>query len=264
MEHTRWKTRREAKLGEAELRQRVERLRTTLMSLDLLTLCNEYLEDAKVSFAGHDTFAGKQRFCREILEKWGNIPVEDITVHMAQLYLLERANRVSNNSFNVYRQEGKRLFTWGIKQELLPKDLRNPFEEVEKKRHENSKPRPAPIDHVVKAYIAATPHQKDLILTYLVTGARKSEILKWEWKDIDFNKRIYALHTRKSGTGEVKTTYHEMPDLLFEILQRRFKKRHSTLPYVFWHKFWDQKKGEWREDRFMSLNKFTNSCREPH
>lgn len=258
MEQTRWRTRREAKLGEAELRQRVEKLKTTLTSLDLLTLCNEYLEDAKVSFAGHDTFAGKQRFCREILEKWGNIPVEDITVHMAQLYLLERANRVSNNSFNVYRQEGKRLFTWGIKQELLSKDLRNPFEEVEKKRYEKSKTPPAPIDHVIKAYMAATPDQKDLILSYLVTGGRKSEILKWEWKDIDFNKRIYALHTRKSGTGEIKTTYHEMPGLLFEILQRRFKKRHPTLPYVFWHKFWDQKKGGWREDRFMSLNKFTN------
>ena len=233
------------------------------MSLDLLTLCNEYLEDAKVSFVGHDTFAGKRRLCKELLERWGNMPIDDITVHMAQSYLLERANRVSNNSFNVYRQEGKRLFNWGIIQELLPKDAPNPFAKVEKKKHEKGGPRPAPIENVVKVYVAATPDQKDLLLTYLVTGARKSEILKWEWKDIDFNKRIYALHTKKSGTGEAKTTYHEMPDLLFEILERRFKKRHPTLPYVFWHRFWDQKKGQWRDDRFRSLNKFTNKlCRK--
>jgi hypothetical protein len=29
--------------------------------LDLLTLCNQYLEDANVSWVGHDTFARKQR-----------------------------------------------------------------------------------------------------------------------------------------------------------------------------------------------------------
>lgn len=258
MHQTSWKTKRHARAAEAELRHRIEKLKTTPTSLDFLTLCNEYLKDAKISFVGHDTFAGKQRLCKELLEKWGNLPVEDITVHMAQTYLLERANSVSNNSFNVYRQEGKRLFNWGANQELFPNDMRNPFAEVKKKKHEKGKHRPAPIDHVVKAYMAATPVQKDLILCYLITGARKSEILKWEWKDIDFSKRIYALHTRKSGTSELKTTYHEIPDVLYEVLQRRFKKRHPTLPYVFWHKFWDQKENRWREDRYMSLNKFSN------
>jgi len=93
---------------------------------------------------------------------------------------------------------------------------------------------------------------------YLVTGARKSEPLKWEWTDIDFKNRTYALHTRKSGTGEVKTTYHDMPDILFEVLQRRFVQRHPNLPYVFWHRFWDRKQKTWREDRYQSLNKFTH------
>jgi len=257
MEVSRWRTQREAKLGAAELRQRVERLRTTLTSLDLLTLCNEYLEDAKVSFAGNDTFAGKTRLGKELLARWGNIPVEDITVHMAQTYLLGRANKVSNNSFNVYRKEGRRLFEWGKEQQLLSKHSINPFAEIKKKRHEKRKTPPAPIEHVIKAYMAATPDQKDLILTYLVTGGRKSEILKWEWSDIDFKNKIYALHTRKSGSSEVKTTYHEMPVLLCDILERRFKKRHPTLPYVFWHKFWDRRKKEWREDRYQNLNRFT-------
>lgn len=208
MTETRWRTRRDAKLGEAELRQRVEQYKTTQMSLDLLTLCNEYLKNAKTSHVGHDTFALKKRLCKEIIEKWGNILCDEITVHMAQSYLLDRAEKVSNNSFNVYRQEGKRLFTWAIKQELLPRDARNPLAEVEKKRHEKRAPRPAAIQHVVKAYMVATPEQKELLLTYLITGARKSEILQWEWADIDFNNKIYALKTRKSGTGELKVTFH--------------------------------------------------------
>ena len=95
MLQTSWRTKKEARVAEAELRHRIEKLKTTPTSLDLLTLCNEYLKDAKISFVGHDTFAGKQRLCKELLEKWGNLPVEEITVHMAQTYLLERANGCS-------------------------------------------------------------------------------------------------------------------------------------------------------------------------
>lgn len=257
MTESSWRTKNEARLAEAELRQLLEDSGITRTSLDLLTLCNEYLKDAEASCLGHDTFALKKRLCGELLEKWGNIPVKDITVHMAQSYLLERAKMVSNNSFNVYRQEGRRLFGWAIKQQLLRSYQINSFEEIEKKRHESGKPRPAAVEHVVKAYMVATPDQKDLILTYLVTGARKGEILNWQWSDIDFQNRIYALHTRKTGTGELKTTHHEMPDRLEKILRRRFEKRHEVLPYVFWHTFWDRKKGEWRDDRYQSLNKFT-------
>jgi integrase len=48
-----------------------------------------------------------------------------------------------------------------------------------------------------------------------------------------------------------------MPDALYDMLVRRFKNRHPVLPYVFWHRFWDRKKKEWREDRYVNLNRFT-------
>lgn len=176
---------------------------------------------------------------------------------MAQRYLSERAKKFSNNSFNVYRQEGKRLFAWGIQQELLPRGMRNPFQQVEKKRHEKTKPTPPTIENVGKVYMVATPIQKQILLSYLLTGARKSEILKMELTDADLIKRIYALHTRKSGTGELKTTYHDMSELFYQILKDRFEKRHPNLPYVFWHRYWDRKEKRWREDRYKSLNKFT-------
>ena len=257
MTPARWKRKNEAKLGEAELRQRVEQLRSTRTGLGLLTLCNKYLDDVQVSYVGHDTFGLKKRLCKELLKLWGNIPCEKITVHMAHSYLLGRAARVSINSFNVYRQEGSKLFEWGKKQELLPRHLRNPFAAIQKKCHEKNRRELPQIEHVVKVYAVATPDQKDLLICYLITGARKSEILKWEWSDIDFKNSTYALHTRKSGTGELKTTYHEIPDRLYELLARRFEKRHPTLPYVFWHRFWDRRIKDWREDRYLSLNKFT-------
>ena len=85
---------------------------------------------------------------QEIVEKWENIPCDEITVHLVQKYLIERANMVSNNSFNVYRKEGRRLFEWGKKQGLIPRDCLNPFAEIEKKPHQSGKikwVRPEPV-----------------------------------------------------------------------------------------------------------------------
>ncbi len=48
-----------------------------------------------------------------------------------------------------------------------------------------------------------------------------------------------------------------MSELLFSLLQRRFLKRHTSLPYVFWHRFWNRKQKGWREDRYQNLNRFT-------
>ena len=77
------------------------------------------------------------------------------------------------------------------------------------------------------------------------------------YKSHEFENRIYALHTRKSRSRTINTTYHEMPTSLYDVLQRRFKNRHPILPYVFWHRFWDRKLKDWREDRYQYLNKFT-------
>ena len=55
----------------------------------------------------------------------------------------------------------------------------------------------------------------------------------------------------------IKTTWHTMSGPLREILQRRYVQRHPVLPYVFWHKFYDRKKKEHWEDRYQSLNRFT-------
>lgn len=95
------------------------------------------------------------------------------------------------------------------------------------------------------------------MLIYRATGARKSEILTWKWVDIDFQNRVYALHARKTGSRTLKTTHHEMPALLNNLLQSRFRKGHSTLPFVFWHRYWDRKRKAWREYRYQNLNRFT-------
>ncbi len=49
-----------------------------------------------------------------------------------------------------------------------------------------------------------------------------------------------------------------MSEALHELFLQRYAKKHSNLPYVFWHKFYSKKDGQHIEDRYRALNGFTN------
>lgn len=258
MSQTSWDTKAEAKEAETDLRRLIKaQSLTTPTTLDLLTLCNRYLKDQQAKCIGHDTVAKKIRFCKEIIKRWGNIPVTDLKVFMVQEYLNERAKHFTANSFNTYRKEGVAMFNWAIEQQLLPVGAVNVFAKVKKRPHSTGGPKPAPIDDVLKVLSIASQDQKDLIMAYLLTGARKSEILTMTWDDIDLQAKTYKLHTRKTGNQLIKTSLHSMPEQLYEIIIRKLENRNPRVRYVFWHRFYSHKRKEYVEDRYMSLNKFT-------
>jgi len=204
-----------------------------------------------------NTREAKKHFCKELLKHFGNVDVADLRVYQAQEYLETRVKKCSINSFNVYKKKGSAMWNWALKQQLLPHGTLNIFEAVDRKPHEREKRLPAPVEDVLKVLAVADDDQKDLLLTYLNTGARKSEVLKMEWSDIDFENRTFLLHTKKSGTGLVKTTKHEMSQPLLEIFQRRYKKRHSKLQNVFWHRYYSRTVGEIVEEGYVSISKMT-------
>ncbi len=258
MSQTSWPNKTDAKAAEVELRRIIQAQSSTMgMTLDLLTLCNRYLKDQKEKCTGHDTFPKKVRFSKEIIKRWRNVPVTDIKVYMAQEYLDDRSKKFTNNSFNSYRKEGVAMFNWAINQQLLPPNAINVFARVKKLPHSTGGPKPAPVEDVKKVMQVANQSQQDLILTYLLTGARKNEILTMKWNDVDMETKTYKLHTNKTGNKRTKTTLHSTPDQLHKVFARKLKERNPDLEYVFWHKFFSQDKKAFVEDRYKHLNKFT-------
>ena len=77
------------------------------------------------------------------------------------------------------------------------------------------------------------------------------------WDDIDFENRIFLLHTKKSGTGLVKTTKHEMSETLFTLFQKKLITRCPKRPNVFWHRFYSRKVGKDVDEKYNSINKMT-------
>lgn len=261
MEPARWKKEKEAIIGEGKLRELVEKQEAIPTDTDLLTISNRYIDAMEHQVIGKDTLPSKKRFIKYMLQRWGNIDAQDIKVWMVQEFLNDRKAKRSANNYNVYRKEGSCFFNWAIDQQLLPHDTMNVFEKVKKLPHHPKKTNPAIVDNVMKVIEIANQDQKELIYAYVLTGARKGEILQMVWDDIDFENRTYLLHTRKTGTKIVKTTKHEMSDALYRLLLQRFEKKHPELPYVFWHKFYSRKDRKHIEDRYRDLNGFaTKLC----
>lgn len=255
-----WKTEIEAIEAEKRLKVLVQEKycpNTMMIPTTLLPLCKLWLKSYEGSVDGHDTMAKKARFCKEILGRWGNIEIRDIKVFMAHQYLQDRSKEFTSNNFNTYRKEGVAFYNWLINQELVPVGTTNVFEKVKKLSHETDDCGPAPVEAVKKVISVANQDQKDLIMAYLLTGARKNEILSMTWADVDMIKKTYKLHTRKTGSRLIKTTLHTMPDELYMIFIRKHQNRHPALDYVFWHRYYDQNEKTYIENRYKSLNKFT-------
>lgn len=260
MSETSWSTKSAARKAEAKLREMVENLHstTTVILLTLLSLCTHYLKDQQGKCVGHDTFPKKKRFCKEIIKEWGaEVAVIDVTPFMVNEYLSKRAKRFSNNSFNTYRKEGVAMWNWAIKMQMLPPGAINPFAVIDKLPHSTGGPKPVPIADVKRVLSVANQDQYDLIMAYVLTGARKNELLSLTWEDIDMDARTYKLTTMKTGNKNPKVTLHSMSDELYEIFQRRYDEKHPTIDYVFWHGYFSHSRKEYVEDRYMSLNKFT-------
>lgn len=83
----------------------------------------------------------------------------------------------------------------------LPKD--SPFQveampEVEQPRYV------PPLADFWKVYESCGTQDKALLLTYLYTSARKSEIFRLTWADIDFCNKTIRLSTRKRANGSLE------------------------------------------------------------
>ncbi|WP_170921347.1 tyrosine-type recombinase/integrase [Desulfovibrio gilichinskyi] len=150
--------------------------------------------------------------------KTGLTPVTDITYDLVERALNHIAKTVSPHRANVHRKLLVAAWNWGIKAHDLPP--KNPFSVDSYKVDKTEKYIP-PIDDFWTLVDSVKPHEQRLLLTFLYTGSRRNEILSLKWKDVDFNKNIVWLETRKRRGGGVHRDAVPMVDALKEALQEQ-------------------------------------------
>ena len=184
--------------GEDPLQDR-ERKRTAGTFRDLV---KEYLNDQETR--GKKTWPKtKQRLDRHIPNGWwgrpaGNVNATDITTLHAHIgksapYM---ANRIIETLRAMYRHASR----WGFDVSENPAEGIKKFKEIKRKTFVSKEEFPAlaqAIDTEPNIYIRA------VLWLYLLSGARKSELLQARWDQVDWKRRILNLPETKSGEAQI-------------------------------------------------------------
>ena len=108
-----FQTKTEAKTWEVEKWKELENPAPdkTQTDMDLLTVSNGYLDFCERRFSS-TTYGEKKKLCKDVLRKWGNVQVNDITPAMVMKHLEQRACKVSDNAWNRDRKNLLAMFNW--------------------------------------------------------------------------------------------------------------------------------------------------------
>jgi integrase len=196
----------------------------------LFDFCTKYLDFA--TRFQPKVYSEKNSVCKRILKAWGaDIPVDYITPEMADDYLLEQKRLRSANAANKDRKNLKAMWKKGITTYEVKSD---PFRGTTPFPHDKEPQYTPSVEDVLKVLMAATRMERIFLDCYIQTGARRSEIFRLTWNDVDFNHRTIRLSTRKTKDGSMKYRMLELSDDLYDQLwwwwnNRRFK----DSPFVF-------------------------------
>jgi len=143
--------------------------------------------------------------------------IEKITAQTVHDFLAGIHDRRGPNVANKFRKNLLACWNWGVVMvEGFPD--RSPFLKV-KPYAVRRVPRHVPSDEEVMAVLAQADGQ-DLvfILTLIQTGARKGELFRLSWADIDWERRQLKLTDRKAGGGAWRARWQAIGDDLAQAL----------------------------------------------
>ncbi|MGO9146928.1 MAG: tyrosine-type recombinase/integrase [Desulfomonilia bacterium] len=221
-------TSRAAVKWELEERKQIKQREQNGLALGSLTI--EYMEYSKRYSSC--TVTEKLALCNRILAEWGkDQPVNHITPKMCLDYLTKQKQARSANAANVDRKNILAMWSYAISyfdaQEC-------PAAKIPKFPHDR-KPQFTPVrSDVLKLKAVCKPDEWTMLLTYLHTGARKSELFRLTWEDIDFPNGKLRLWTRKTRDLSLKARWLDMTSELKTALEWWWKARPvKDTPYVF-------------------------------
>lgn len=202
---------------------------STTHTVCLLDLANAYLDMVKDRFS-EKTMAEKSLAFRYLFK---TIPAktspDDFTPRMALGSLRHVALKSSGHAANKARKNLAAAWEWGKKYYNLP--IINPFHAVDK-FPADEKPRYVPPESDFwRAYAEASEDDQVFLLTMLHTGARRAEIFRLQWNDVDLVERKIRLGTRKTAHGGMEWAWVPMTTALHEALSRH--KFRSRSAFVF-------------------------------
>lgn len=173
-----------------------------------------YLEDVQRRRCTK-TLSEKRGAMTKLLETIADAGLTEITPGFALKLLQAQCDTRSGNSANRDRKNLAAAWTWGRKfMEGFPLGTENPFLAVER-FPEKRTPRYVPEEEDFwKVLEAAEGQNRVMLLAYLLTAARREELFRLKWEDVDFRSSRIRLYTRKTKDGSWREDWLPLlPDL---------------------------------------------------
>jgi integrase len=209
-------TKTKAIAWESEIRKVPEKdLMTPSESLTLLDWATKYLEFSKVKFTVKTFDEKKSAFKGFFKQVNPSTSVEDLKPVVVLNYLRAQASKRSGYAANKERKNLLAAWNWGIK--YLNLHSPNPCltERFPEERQNRYIP---PESDFWKVYEVLEEQDKVMMLAYLHLAARRSELYKLRWEDVDFAGQKVRIGTRKRLGGSLEYDWLPMTDELFNAM----------------------------------------------
>jgi integrase len=222
-----FKTKKEAIDWERNAAKELESPQNEIPTVLLIDWATKYLQFAELKFVKsvwkekHYLF---QRFFKEVNP---GLSVESLTSGKVLSFLQKQFQTRSGYTANTQRKNLVAAWNWGMKYLDPPLPGPNPclvekFPEVRAERYV------PPVSHFWKVYEQAeTKQDKIMLLAYLHLAARRTELFRLKWKDVDFANSRLRLFTRKRQNGTLEADWLPMTDDLYQELFHHFQ-NHKT------------------------------------
>lgn len=208
-----------------------------LLKLKTAVIENKYLDIKKKAKVKFETQVGQyliyakankrswdrdQKSLKNLSRCFAGKYLYEITSYDIENYKMERSKVVSPATVNRELACLKHMLNKAVEWQMLEV---NPAKNVKLLRENNQRLRYLTRQEIERLYESSPDHLKPIILTALLTGMRKGEILSLKWEDIDFDQGV--IFVRDSKNGEMR----EIPindQLMLTLKGEKFKS-----PYVF-------------------------------
>lgn len=208
-------------------------LEETPMGLpDSLQWASKYLEYAEQKYA-RQTFKEKHAVFKLFFKFTQETRLDRVTPNMAMDYLKEQNKARSGNAANKDRKNLAAAWEWGRKFIDGFPSLQNPFLAVPQFKADKT-PRYVPAEaDFWKVVGVANGQDRAMLLAFFFLGARRGEVFRLRWEDVDFLAHRVRLGTRKTRNGDMRYDWVPMPETLRDALQDWQKKRPFKTEWVF-------------------------------
>lgn len=225
---------REAAQWERDERKRLltQPTMTPMVLPSVLEWANRYTAYAEKQFT-RQTFKEKKTVFRLFIAFTKATQLETITPDVVMRYLQAQNDKRSGFAANKDRKNLAAAWEWGRKYLNGFPTVRNPFLGIPKFR-EVRKPRYVPQEEDFwKVVNVAEGQDKAMLLAFFYLGARRGEIFRLQWEDIDFKRNRVRLGTCKTTDGSMRYDWIPLAADLRAALLHWFEIRPYKTQWVF-------------------------------